>query len=165
MSMNIWEKIFDYDPNGVLVVNENLRVEAVNSGFINMFKLNGTDVIGRAVNDFFDDIDDFVDFTIGKIKNKKQIKEYPEKSIILSEVMFRIDNENLIVKIFHDITLQEKNEKEMKNLKIQVIGELEKIVDKQMKVGQEIASILGETTGETKASLVKLLEILKKEDR
>jgi hypothetical protein len=43
------------------------------------------------------------------------------------------------------------------------MDEVQKIVDKQMKTGQEIASILGETTAETKASLVKLLTILKKE--
>jgi len=68
-----------------------------------------------------------------------------------------------VVKIFHDISEQERKEKEMKNLKMEIIEKVQNIVDKQMKVGQEIASILGETTAETKATLVKLLEILKKE--
>ena len=30
------------------------------------------------------------------------------------------------------------------------------MIDKQMRVAQEIASLLGETTGETKAALLKL---------
>ena len=32
----------------------------------------------------------------------------------------------------------------------------QQVIDKQMRVAQEIASLLGETTGETKAALLKL---------
>jgi uncharacterized Fe-S cluster-containing protein len=38
--------------------------------------------------------------------------------------------------------------------------EVRQVVDKQMRVAQEIAGLLGETTAETKVSLLHLLEML-----
>ena len=45
----------------------------------------------------------------------------------------------------------------------QTITEVNKVVDEQMKVAQEIAGLLGETTAETKVSLLKLLSMLEKD--
>jgi len=156
--------IMDNDPNGLIGVDENLQIKIVNPAFVKMFYLQGTDVIGRYIYDFFDEVDDFYSTATATNNIVKNIKEYPKYNLILSEVTFRINEEGLIIKIFHDITDQERKEKELRNLKLQITEEVQKIVDKQMKVGQEIASILGETTAETKATLVQLLSILKKEN-
>ncbi len=40
----------------------------------------------------------------------------------------------------------------------------DKVVEKQMRVAQEIASLLGETTAETKIALTKLKETLNKDE-
>jgi hypothetical protein len=37
------------------------------------------------------------------------------------------------------------------------------IIDKQMRVAQEIASLLGETTAETKVAIMKLRDVLREE--
>ena len=54
-------------------------------------------------------------------------------------------------------------DKEIQELKLKITDDVQKIVEKQMKVVQEVASLLGETTAETKATVGKLLNILKKE--
>mgnify|MGYP003795590015 FL=1 len=163
MSKNVWEVLWDYDPNGLVALDENMQIKLVNPAFVKLFHLNDVDVIGRHILEFFEDADDFYSILQGKSESIRKVHEYRNYGMILSEVTFRIENEGLLVKIFHDISEQERKEKEMKNLKIEIIEKVQNIVDKQMKVGQEIASILGETTAETKATLVKLLEILKKE--
>ncbi|MDO7975481.1 PAS domain S-box protein [Oceanotoga sp. DSM 15011] len=163
VTKNVWELIMDYDPNGLLAIDENYDIKLVNPAFVKMFFLEGQDVIGRSVFDFFDDYQDFYEVNNGKKNLVRRIKEYPNYGITVSEVTFKIEDEKMVVKIFHDITDQERKEKELRTLKLQIMDEVQKIVDKQMKTGQEIASILGETTAETKASLVKLLTILKKE--
>ncbi len=124
------------------------------------FHLEGSDIIGRKVTDFFSDIEDFVKISTGESESVRAIKDREEAGLTFSEVTFKIEDKGLIAKIFHNITPQDR---EVRELKIQITEEVQKIVEKQMKVGQEIASILGETTAETKATLVKLINILKRE--
>ncbi|SDC06131.1 PAS domain S-box protein [Geotoga petraea] len=163
LSKNVWELIMDYDPNGIMAVDEDFTIKLVNPSFAKMFYLQGKDIIGRSVFEFFNDFEDYRLIMEEDEKILKKIHTYENYGLTVSEVTFRIKSEKLIVKIFHDITDQVEKEKELKYLKIHIIEEVQKIVDKQMKTGQEIASILGETTAETKATLVKLLDILKKE--
>ena len=83
-----------------------------------------------------------------------------ETGLTFSEVTFKIEDQGLIAKIFHNVTPQDK---EIQELKLKITDDVQKIVEKQMKVVQEVASLLGETTAETKATVGKLLNILKKE--
>ena len=46
----------------------------------------------------------------------------------------------------------------------QTIETANKVIEKQMRIAQEIASLLGETTAETKIALTKLKESLKNEE-
>jgi uncharacterized Fe-S cluster-containing protein len=62
-----------------------------------------------------------------------------------------------------DIT-DEQNEREKKeNISRQTIEVADKVVDKQMRIVQEIASLLGETAAETKIALAKLKESIQDE--
>ncbi len=65
---------------------------------------------------------------------------------------------HLLVAIMRDIT-EEKAEREKKEkISSQTIEVADKVVDKQMRIVQEIASLLGETAAETKIALTKLKE-------
>ena len=62
-----------------------------------------------------------------------------------------------------DIT-DEQNEREKKEkISRQTIEVADKVVDKQMRIVQEIASLLGETAAETKIALAKLKESISNE--
>ena len=160
MNKNVWEVIWDYDPYGLLVIDQNFDIQLINPAFARYFHLEGSDVIGRKVTDFFSDIEDFVKISTGEMEIVRAIKDRDEAGLTFSEVTFKIEDKGLIAKIFNNTTPKDK---EVRDLKLQITEEVQKIVEKQMKVGQEIASILGETTAETKATLVKLLNILKRE--
>lgn len=45
-------------------------------------------------------------------------------------------------------------------MKIETLRTTDEVIKKQMRVAQEIASLLGETTAETKVALVKLKQML-----
>ncbi|MBZ4683313.1 MAG: hypothetical protein PWP46_684 [Fusobacteriaceae bacterium] len=163
MSKNVWEIIWDYDPNGILVVDNNFNIQIVNSAFLKYFKLENEDIIGRKITDFFDDIQDIIAVSLNEKKVIKKIKNYSEHNLHLSEITFKLEEKNLVAKIFHDVTNEIQRENKINNFKFQILEEVEKIVDKQMKVGQEVASILGETIAETKSSLIKLSDVIKNE--
>ncbi len=58
--------------------------------------------------------------------------------------------------ILADKTKDEENLKKIMRLKEETVDTAQKVIDKQMRVAQEIALLLGETTGETKTALTKL---------
>ena len=65
--------------------------------------------------------------------------------------------------IMRDVTAEETEKEKKADLSRQTIEITDKVVEKQMRIVQEIASLLGETTAETKIALTKLKESLKDE--
>ena len=74
------------------------------------------------------------------------------------------DNDyNLLICILRDVTEEENEHRKRETLLNRTTQTADKVVDKQMRVVQEIASLLGETAAETKIALTKLKESLNDE--
>mgnify|MGYP003184101131 FL=1 len=59
-----------------------------------------------------------------------------------------------------DITDRETERERKENLRNKTVETADNVVEKQMRIVQEIASLLGETAAETKVALAKLKESL-----
>ena len=57
-----------------------------------------------------------------------------------------------------DVSDEEQQKQRKEELSRQTVETADKVVDKQMRIVQEIASLLGETAAETKIALTKLKE-------
>ena len=62
--------------------------------------------------------------------------------------------------IMKDITDKVNYEERLKEVKLETIATTDEVIKKQMRVAQEIASLLGETTAEAKVALVNLRKTL-----
>ena len=62
-----------------------------------------------------------------------------------------------------DVTDEEELRAKKESMRTQTVEIADKVVDKQMRIVQEIASLLGETAAETKIALTKLKESIKDE--
>ena len=72
--------------------------------------------------------------------------------------MIPAENGRMILCIMRDVT-EEMREREKKEAISRETAEVaDRVVDKQMRIVQEIASLLGETAAETKIALSKLKE-------
>ena len=63
-----------------------------------------------------------------------------------------------------DITKDERAQQKLQSMKVETMEIAQKVIDKQMTVAQEIASLLGETTAETKVTLTKLKNLILDEE-
>jgi uncharacterized Fe-S cluster-containing protein len=70
---------------------------------------------------------------------------------------------NSILCILRDVTEEETEREKRENLSHQTMEIADRVVDKQMRIVQDIASLLGETAAETKIALTKLKESIKDE--
>ena len=80
--------------------------------------------------------------------------------ITVNETIIYVDDQNIAIGILQDITAEEKAEQKQYDLKMETVEMAQKVIDKQMVVAQEIASLLGETTAETKVTLNKLKDLI-----
>ena len=83
--------------------------------------------------------------------------KYVEETIIYDKEY------RLLICIMRDVTQEETVREQKENISRQTVEIADKVVDKQMRIVQEIASLLGETAAETKIALSKLKESISNE--
>ena len=90
------------------------------------------------------------------IKNKRtylaEYKKYVEQTILYDA------ESRMIIGIMRDVTDEESEREKNARLSKQAVEVADTVVEKQMRIVQEIASLLGETAAETKIALTKLKE-------
>ena len=97
-------------------------------------------------------------------------KNVYDQRVYLAEYKRYVDQTILYDKDFHiticmmkDVTDEEELRAKKESMRTQTVEIADKVVDKQMRIVQEIASLLGETAAETKIALTKLKESIKDE--
>lgn len=157
------DTIINNTPNGIIVLNEDLEIQQINMAAKKILNLPVyTDLFGSPVVRILDPID--YALAIGndekcydRRKYFAQYQKYVDETIIYDKEY------HIIIIIMKDVSEEEK----IKNAKINqskaAIEITDKVVEKQMRVVQEIALLLGETTAETKIALTKLKEAMQDE--
>ena len=74
-----------------------------------------------------------------------------------------LKDQNMLFGILIDVSNQVNYDNEINKVKMETLKTTDEVIKKQMRVAQEIASLLGETTAETKVALLKLKKTLSDE--
>lgn len=150
-------------PNGLIVLNEELEVQQINAAARKIMNIrSASDVLGEQVIRILDPTVflDVLDTGRGVYDQRVYLAEY--NKYVEQTVLYDHDY-HLLICIMRDVT-EEENEREKKeNISRQTIEIADNVVDKQMRIVQEIASLLGETAAETKVALTKLKESISDE--
>ena len=150
-------------PNGLIVLNEKLEVQQINKAALKIMNLRfATDVLGDGVVRIMDTTDFLTVLNTGsRIEGKRvyfaEYEKYVEETIVYDKE-FR-----LLICILRDVTEEEMQREKKESISRQTVEIADKVVDKQMRIVQEIASLLGETAAETKVALSKLKESINNE--
>lgn len=154
------DNIVNNTPNGIIVVNEQLEVQLVNKSAKKIFNIRSSaDVMGEPVVRIMDPIE-FVNVlnTGHSVENKRTYLAEYDKYV---EVTIVPDKEyHIMICMLRDVTDEEKGKEKRDRIGMQTIEVADKVVDRQMRIVQEIASLLGETAAETKIALTKLKETI-----
>jgi len=159
-SAALWKLLWDFDPNGLLVLDDALRVILVNPAMCEMLQAERQNLMGRKAEDLLGDVSDFRRAMEEQHEVIGQETSYPRYELYARKVIFPVPGQNVVAGIFVDLTREWKQRAELEELRRRTAEEVRNVVDKQMRVAQEIAGLLGETTAETKVSLLRLLGLL-----
>lgn len=151
--------IFDNTPGLIFILNEELEIVEINPAAQRAFCADINVFSGKKIDTLIKDADiKKVVETKSNIVSKKGILE--NYGIVVIKSIIYLSEQNAVLVIMHDITESEKKEEELKNIKMKTIDMAQEVINKQMRVAQEIASLLGETTAETKVTLTRLKKIV-----
>lgn len=146
-------------PNITIIVDDELNIVEFNRAAEKSFGLTRREALEKALYELIDTSDfQFVLETKQPIHDKKvTYEEY--KMTTLQDIIYIADN-NFVMGIFKDITAEERARENMYQLRIDTVDMAQKVIEKQMVAAQQIASLLGETTAETKVTLTKLKNMI-----
>ena len=156
-------EIIQNSPNGILVLDGDMRVLQMNNAAKKMFGVSESDPKGMLLVDFADPsayiaaYESKTGFT-RKCEHIKKTDRFVEiNAVVLKE-------HNVLFALYKDITDEKQYEGRLHQLTSETLATTDEVIMKQMRVAQEIASLLGETTAETKVALLKLKSMLKREE-
>ncbi len=155
-------EIFQNSPNAILLLDKSLNIIDMNPIARRIFRIENKDLSSISISTIMEDT------TFKKvIENKKSIPKqkvsYSEYDYYAYRSIIYMEKQSALLVIFTDITEEENRKLELSKIKENTLDVTQTIIDKQMRVAQEIASLLGETTAETKVALMKLKKVLKEE--
>ena len=152
------DTIVENTPNGLIVLNENLEVQQINNAARRIMNIrSASDVLGEPVVRILDPT------VFAQVKNSgttvrdqrtylAEYKKYVEQTVVYDP------DSRMLIGIMRDITDEEADREKKARINKQTVEVADTVVEKQMRIVQEIASLLGETAAETKIALTKLKE-------
>ena len=155
--------IISNTPNGIIILNEALEVQQINRPAMRIMNIRReSDVMGEPLIRIMDTADCVKVMESGRgIYNKRiyltEYDKYIEETII-HDAEYRV-----VMCLMRDITAEETAKEKKEEISRQTVETADKVVEKQMRIVQEIASLLGETAAETKIALTKLKESISNE--
>ena len=152
------DTIVNNTPNGLIVLNETLEVQQINNAARKIMNIRAaSDVLGEPVIRILDPT------VFVQVKNSgrtvrdqrtylAEYKKYVEQTVVYDP------DSRMLIGIMRDITDEEADRERKARINKQTVEVADTVVEKQMRIVQEIASLLGETAAETKIALTKLKE-------
>ena len=147
-------------PNGLIVLNENLEVQQINAAARKIMNIRSeTDVLGEPVIRILDPAV-FVQVRNSGVTVRDQKVYFAEYRKYVEQTVVYDKDSRLLIGIMRDITEEEADREKKSRISKQTVEVADAVVAKQMRIAQDIASLLGETTAETKIALTKLKELI-----
>lgn len=156
-------KLSNIVPTALLLLNEELEIQQVNKAALALFNLRyESDLMGEHIVQVMNPKDFMTVLSAEKEIISKPVylaeyDRYVEETIVYDKYL------HMLLCILKDVTEEKKQHDYRENITQKTIETADNVVAKQMRIVQEIASLLGETAAETKIALTRLKESIKDE--
>ena len=155
--------IFEATPNMIMMVNEALEVIEINPAARKLFNITREGSLYLPISALLD-VTIFEEVKFKKQDRLNQKKIFSENGATIIQSVIWNEAHRMMLWVASDTTADETQAKKLQCMKIEAIDMAQQVINKQMTVAQEIASLLGETTAETKVTLTKLKKLIQEEE-
>ena len=158
------DRIIDASPNGIVIVNSQMEIVEFNSAFAKLFACTPA-LVGKPLSILMDpaDFEKVLASANEQILNKHvSFQSYGFKGVLS---VYKLDDGSQVVGVLSDINTGVEQSGRLEQIRQETLESAEQVIQKQMLMAQEIASILGETTSETRVLLRKLIALTREENQ
>ena len=145
-------------PNALIVVNDQMEVQQINNAALRLMNIRSeADVLGDQIVRIMDP-----GVFLSVKRSKRGIYNHQvylaEYSRYVEQTVIPAEDGRIILCIMRDVTREMDERQRKEEISRETVEVADQVVAKQMRIVQEIASLLGETAAETKIALTKLKE-------
>ena len=156
----ISDNVLAFTPNAIIVLDNFLHIQALNRAAVKMFGTADSEHFqGRYIGKLTDS--SVFEEAIVRKENILDRKTYLyQNDLHVEQSVIYVREHNLIFGIFRDLTETRRQTEQLNKVRLETVDTADKVIEKQMRIAQEIAMLLGESTAETKIALTKLKETM-----
>ncbi len=155
------DNIIEHTPNAIIVLNEAFAVQQLNSAACTLINIrDARDVVGEPVVRILDPKPFASAYENKRNSYEKQLYLADYGKYVEQMVIYDADY-HILICIMRDVTEEVRRQQSKEALSRTTVDIADRMIEKQMRAVQEIASLLGETTAETRIALTRLKETLK----
>lgn len=163
LSQSLSSVTLSVTPNMVIAVDKDLRIIELNLAAQKTFGVSRQQALKAGLFEYMDPADfEEVFATHRNIVDKKVRLE--SLSMIARATLIYVESQDIVMGFLQDITEEEQRKEQTYRARLESAEMAQKVIEKQMTVAQEIASLLGETTAETKVTLNNLKAMIMSEE-
>ncbi len=154
---------FEYSPSIILIVDLDLNILDLNPAGEKVFNIDVKNIRKKHLSTIMpvDDFKSVIETEENMVGRKLNLEHY---GLTVFQRIIYLPKNKILFGILNDITMEEMKKEQIINFKLNTLETADKVIEKQMRVAQEIAGLLGETTAETKAALLKLKKVVLEEN-
>jgi PAS domain S-box-containing protein len=150
-------------PNYIIAVDADMHIREFNVAAQKLFGITRNEALNKRLSEFIETAD-FEQVITNKSSIYDKKVRYDDLGIVTEQTIVYSADRNMAIAIIKDVTAEEAELKSLMQIKLESVEMAQKVIDKQMVVAQQIASLLGETTAETKVTLNRLKNLIAKDE-
>lgn len=159
LSQSLSNVTLSVTPNYILAVDRELRILEINLPALKLFGVSRQQALKGDLFEYMDPTDFEEVFETHRNIVDKKVKLEQQGLIVMSTLVY-VPEQDLVVCVMKDITEEESRKESAFRARLESAEMAQKVIEKQMIAAQEIASLLGETTAETKTTLNTLKNLI-----
>ena len=156
--------IVQNSPNAIVILDRDLRILRVNTQFCRLF-LTSEGCHGKHIS-YFLDTEPFRQVLAGEVDLYDETVHHTAYSLVCQQLVYRVGSEESmeVVGILVNLTRSKRQEAELDLLRREALERAENVIDNQVHIAQEVAKLLGKSAAETRATLARLTELVRRKE-
>lgn len=157
------DKIIERSPNGIVILDEHLRIINMNPAFKKYFSCNES-IAGKPIS-YLMDPEPFVKVATGQVAKYEIDVEHKQYGIICHEVIYELKENKQFVGVFVNITNNLEDRSRYDSLRENTINQAKELLEHQIGIAQSFAKLLGESTARGEALVENLMKFAKESNK
>ncbi len=156
------DRIIETSPNGIVMLDDKLTIISMNPAFRKMF-LCSEAVLGKHIS-YLIDPEPFTKILAGSENLIEQTVKHQRYNLIVHQIIYQLEVEKQLVGIFVNVTGSRRSIEQLAQLRSKTILQAREMLEHQVKMAQQMARYLGESTAQGENIIENLLKLAESEE-